>query len=429
MIILICNALAYIILFYISFVYAKRHVTIYNISVLWYALIAVLGVVTVTNGTYQEIYHINNNWEAKPYIYGFISTLLLLFPIYKFNKSQGTIEDVGLLNYKKIKIAVTILLVLFVLYGQVFVLLFFKNIGHSLLDLYTTAHEEGNALTNYSKFDGRIIAVVYPIYFSLYWFVIVISLLFLNKRNGRDRKFWIAAIVITAIPDLANFAMRAARGEMAYLCLKYILVLIFLWPYLNTNLKKKIKIVSLACGGLLLFFSILISISRFTENASSSQTASSSIIRYFGEPFPNLANVYWNHVYNHPMGLRLFPFLVDGTVDAGDSMMEQQDFWQWYTGVPMLYFKTLYGDLYIEFGEYGGLAAVVIISSIFFFCFKNRKMKYSLLPFWSVYLEIVSTSPLFFGFRGTGKFKCFVFAIIAYFFINAFLYNKNEKYT
>lgn len=97
MLVLTLNFFAYLIWFLASFLKAKRTFTVYNVSVLWITIIAFMGVYSVVNGQYGNIYWSNGIFYVKPYLYCFVSFFILLLPFRKWN-SKIEIDQLSLLN-------------------------------------------------------------------------------------------------------------------------------------------------------------------------------------------------------------------------------------------------------------------------------------------------------------------------------------------
>ena len=115
--------------------------------------------------------------------------------------------------------------------------------------------------------------------------------------------------------------------------------------------------------GVMFFYILAISVSRANGDAD---VAIDRIFRYFGEPFLNLGLVYWNSTDVHTYGLRFFPKLIEwvGGLELPDSKYGAdalRDFWTRVYGVNMYYFKTFFGDLYMEFGVIGAFIASAVI--------------------------------------------------------------------
>lgn len=430
MLVLTLNFFAYLIWFLASFLKAKRTFTVYNVSVLWITIIAFMGVYSVVNGQYGNIYWSNGIFYVKPYLYCFVSFFILLLPFRKWN-SKIEIDQLSLLNEKKIFWLFRILLIIYssLALVEVIGLLRALSSGRSLGELYMAYHEEGSSILGYTNIESKIIWLFNPLHDVFYWFVVVVSLLHLSKKKTHKLLCWWLIILTFAI-DIILYMTRAARGEFLYLALKIVLVIIVLRPYLSKTIRKSILKYSFYFIAFFAIYTIAVSISRFDES-SSTEGAQGSIIRYFGECFPNVSNQEWNKVLRHPMGTRMFPFVVGSIIGNNiESMADKQEFWEYFTGIPMLNFKTIYGDFYVEFGEYGALIAIIILSLIFIPFFRKGKLNLFSIPVWGVYIDIIVMSPLLFSYSGTAQFKKYIYCLLGSAFIYFYLYvNKKTNKT
>ena len=77
-------------------------------------------------------------------------------------------------------------------------------------------------------------------------------------------------------------------------------------------------------------------------------------MHYFGESYPNLGLRVWPvENINHPYGERLFPSLGLWGDSDNRSFFDAADrsyYWVSVTNAPVVNFKTMFGDLYVEFG-------------------------------------------------------------------------------
>ena len=131
-----------------------------------------------------------------------------------------------------------------------------------------------------------------------------------------------------------------------------------------------------------------ISNSRYEKATASS---SNMILRYLGETYPNIGYVYWNNVKQHPMGKMAFSKFYE-LIDEDFSkkfktrgLAEGHEFWGNYTGVPVLYFKTGYCAMYIEFNAILGFVVIVFVSMLMRWYVNSIGKKYRLMDIALVY--------------------------------------------
>ena len=171
-----------------------------------------------------------------------------------------------------------------------------------------------------------------------------------------------------------------------------------------------------------------ISIARFE---SSDLGVSGSIFRYFGEVFPNLDFQYWNHVKNFTYGARHFSAIYSlfgsTQIQQLQGLDERFDYWSLYTGASAANFKTLFGDLYIEFNTIGAVFFVFILSVLMeIYIRKNKKLKLSNIILIYVYYCYCSNAILNFPtlYFGSSWLKSYVAIIVLNVIIK---YCENKK--
>ena len=118
-----------------------------------------------------------------------------------------------------------------------------------------------------------------------------------------------------------------------------------------------------------------------------SEGAIIKIFRYFGEPFLNLGLVYWNSTDVHTYGIRYFPKLLElyGGFELPESKYgvdALREFWTRIYGVNMYYFKTFFGDLYMEFGVVGAFIVSALTATG---AWLSKKLKNPLLCHFILY--------------------------------------------
>lgn len=413
--------------FYISYffyIYKKYHyITIYHLAWLWFTLIAFMGYYSYLIGAYTEVFKDNGKFLLEPYVYSFISIFLLLLPLKKFQKNY-TVESYKALDKYRLNILANILLVLSLLRVIVNLVAFSAIISSTGLgDAYANYHENGNAALGLSDWQTKILWLTQPVHSNFFWFVPLIALTAYNNKDIISRK-WILITFMFFTSEILGYLSRSARGELMYLVIKIGLLLVLIWPYFRSAIKKKVISLGIIFVAFLFVYAIYITIDRFQDSSLNTQDG---IIRYLGEAFPNLGNQLWNNVRQHPMGLRFFPFLF-GIDENSISVADYQNYWANFVGVPMLNFKTIYGDFYIEFGILGGFIGIGVLSLIWMIVLKNKNLKLYMMPLLAVYFHTITMAPLYFTYRGTGKYIQILWAIVFVIIIKCLLYKKIQKY-
>ena len=161
--------------------------------------------------------------------------------------------------------------------------------------------------------------------------------------------------------------------------------------YLPPKVLRKVHLIGVVFASAIVFYSVSITIARYQDPSQSS----SGILRYFGECFPNLNFYIWDKVKIHPMGLRFFPeILKPELLTNWDSTSTMYAYWHHITGVPVLIFKTLFGDLYIDFGVMGAFVILCVFFKLLCSILRNGVTYYNISYVLFFYQIVV------FGFAG-----------------------------
>lgn len=361
--ILLANAFLYGITFVVSFKKNGRHFSLYNFIFLVYFVVALLGCFIYGNGIYEKTYGGKNVdfLEIWPYLLCFVCVFLVANPLKKFSLdclSLGPIKQ-GECVDKIVNLIIVVQIVN--------VALFLVSMrGMSVYD-YAEIYEMEHAGESISTLSSPILKFVYgkagllsrilaPICHILCFYEMA------QQSNGLKPFFKSLVFVsLACIPQI----LTGSRGGIFFLIADYSFFVILFWMLIGKRVRKMILCTALVGGAVLMTSVIAISNARFSATSDTSD----EIFRYFGEPFPNLGFNIWNHDIRHPYGARYFPSLI--RLESRNNYSKNQNdlmyFWGGYVGIPMINFKTLFGDLYIEFGVLGAL----LISSSIFLCMRK----------------------------------------------------------
>ncbi len=344
---LFLNFLIY--LFYFLFIYKRNKLTVYSLLYLYQVIVAFLGYYTFECGIYQKQFGHHNKSELSftPYLCNFIAFLIVSYPLKGFK-----INCILTSNYKKQDKVYTLLtnIVCFItIIYSIVLYAFAKRLdGMSFGDIYDANHS-GEMITFGIPILDFILTRIYQLINNLIPFVLSYHFAKLAKRECINKS--IVIILLIFVPQLLTCIIIAARGRMFFLFSTIIFYIVLFHPKLDTKTKLFMKRISFV-------FVLLACVYGFLISASRSQNSSTSIIegiaRYFGEPYPNLSISYWNAPdVQHPYGARHFYGIYkffDTSLDLDAGLGGRHNYWTSYTNVPIYNFKTLYGDLYIEYG-------------------------------------------------------------------------------
>lgn len=419
---LIINFLLYLLVFIWAYKKAGKRFTFYNLSIALFVFYSFFGVFSYATGIYSDTFHDNGVMPLKPLLICFVMIVVMYYPLYKTNKEEFEIKPLYLYNQGRIDFLCKILFFVFVVntFAMLVATLSILESGKGLADMYQDFHDEGLSSLNLSSWQNIIIWNTLPIRNAFTFFCLFVALLKIDQ--GYNKRFWWALIVITLMPDILMYIMRSARGEFMYLAFKLLLTYVLLRKYLSNRTKKTIKksLLLICCIGA--FYSILITLDRFEDTAHESNE---TLVRYFGETFPNLSNMLWDNVKHHPMGVRLLPTYLIG-VDVPSIKMsvgENHEFWASITGVPILNFKTIFGDLYVDFGAIGACIIMGLICLLFLFFLPTNKLTLYRMPFFYIIMHLVTMAPTYLG---TITLQQLIYCIASSVFLYYYLQPQNR---
>ena len=375
-------------LFLLSTLYSYKKNGFAIITFLWlyHCIYALLGIIAVDNGVYAEQIEIyNKKISCIPYLINFLCVYLIISPLKNIRKENIAVyclQNKKIINRIGGIIFLSIIVYLFIrLYELKLVL------GMNFEERYRLIAGEGAEIL-----DGNI-SLQYCrklcgfIYYSSFPFIMAYTFIGIINKNLNKRQVLIS-LVLSFLPLLISCVIAANRSELYLLVFRIFFFILIYFQFFSKRIKRLIVTFGILGLSSVLIVVLLISTSRF-EN--SKNTAFDSILRYLGETYPNVGYVYWDNVKKHPMGKKSFPSIYytfnEGKPVDLDGHFEKHSYWNDYTGVPTLYFKPLFFELYIEFDW---IIALIIIYIIHLIAYRGitRKRIY--------YLEDIAVSYVYF---------------------------------
>lgn len=400
--------------------------TMHNIIALWFSLVAFLGYLSVLTGIYQNVHGEIDDLPSEPYLLAFVAYIILMWPFRTLNTSKLYIVGFPSANNKKLKIIMTYFLLLFsiILFIRMYAALFVMQLDGS--KAYEIAQTKGT-IYDYSTIELKLVTYIGMLYEIVNPILLFCSISqFLNKSKYKQPIYMVCLIMTVLITLFYNIS-QGARGGLFITTIDLLILILPFWKFMNYKVKASIKRGMFVFGILFFVYSAIMTISRFDDK----ETPIESFIRYLGEPFPHLGNKIWDQVQIHPLGSRFFPFIFGQHFQGANqiaSNAENQQFWGDITGVPILNYKTIYGDFYIEFGTIIALLFIILYSILFRAFIKKGEISIAMVPILYYYIDMYSSAPLLFGKWGLYNVRQLFFCIIAYFFIKKFISNKNKYY-
>ena len=397
--VLFLNMLLYI--FTASYIWKRNGMSAYSFLWLYYAVFASMGFLIVFLGIYDDRFYsmaYNSKFQLFPYICNYICIYLILRP-FQYLKARS--PKLGLfikIKKKKINRLVNVLCIFFSIYMLLKLGILNEYSKYSLLERREMSIA-GESIV--SREDNYILWLVFYgyelLHTAVFPFLIIFVFEFYEKRILSIRKS-ILVVILYFLPPFVSYMMTSNRSGLFWLFMNATFYFFFFYKVMSKRLKKivlRTSFLSLLPVALML---TLITQVRYEYSKTSVETG---VLSYFGESFPNLGAYVYDQVGHHTYGMRLFPDYIKAitgiSLKTDGGLQGYHKFWENYTGVKILVFKTLFGDLYIEFGTFGSITFVFIISMLFTIYIKKSKHIYTVLAIASFYYAFCLNAVLDYG--------------------------------
>lgn len=390
--VLICNALLYV--FTTIVMYRKLGMRPFVFLWMFYSVFAVFGIILVSSRLYFVAFSMSAETPLsfEPYIYNYFCMMAMTLPLYKITGKEPGIKNATISPRSK-RVFRVIFLIFLIYFGcKLFELSLYGNMGYAERHKMITQDGEGVKIGQHSAIIGYTTGICAKLYSIVYPLAMFYVLMLLRNKASILKITLLFALCVS--PMLTGYVVNGNRAGMFYLMANLAFFFFLTKDYLS---RKQLSRIYLLCGmlALLLFtFSSSISEERFQHTDIGT---TGSVLRYFGEVFPNLGYQYWNEVNNFTMGARKFSSyysLLTGINFNLQGFDETFAYWSFFTGVDCALFKTVFGDLYLEFGTVGALIFASIFSLIMFRVTKNSELSVYNLPFYYYYFAF-STNLIF----------------------------------
>lgn len=352
MTILFCNFLAYVLWFVWSFKRSKFRMNVYTLALVFFVAIAFLGFFTFSTGIYQHTFGEKDEASLSviPFICNGICVWLFLFPLKKLRNIDST------LDIRKYESFLSRLSILFLTVFGIQALFSMTSVDISSID-YADVYNDAAAGISNQPSEGTAGFIrsktIMLARLAVPFFYIIQCLLLTNTKKIRYIVFILVAYLLLLIPQI----LTANRGGMFFSTTNLLFFLVVFWNGMTSKVKKYLGV--FLAGGLLIMSSFAVAISNARFEQVKTTDGTEQILRYFGEAYPNLGFNIWPQNVRHPYGARMFPNY--SAILTGENLSKNYRggrnasfyFWERYVGIPMLNFKTLFGDLFVEFGFWG----------------------------------------------------------------------------
>lgn len=425
--ILFINFLAYALFFCWQFRKDGWSITAKSTLILIWSIIAFMGWYTFFTGIYQYTFGYRNpdKLDSLPYIYCFLMFCLLIKP-FGSNVNTNVLRRFHKRRIEKLSILLAYLLIIVLTFQAILTFQFFSlDVISNYGDLYNERAAGiqvgyGSELLDF-LFDKSIAVgrILTPIVYTLLFLTFVG-----NKRNQGSN---LIIIIFITFESILNQLLSANRGGVFFTLMRLTFFIAFFYHFFSKNAKRKI---SLVFGLSLILITIamsLVSVSRFNGDSKESNTQN---LRYFGEPFPNLGYNIWPKEINHPYGERFFPSISQYLGYSKEHKFEGRQsahaYWEQQVGIPMLNFKTIFGDLYIEFGLFGAFAFLLICLIVLNFLLSYNNGIVSQITFLSIWYD-VAVFGLFGNYMKETWFIDSIYTLLLLFILEYFVFSKNAQ--
>lgn len=400
----------------------EKRITIYSVLILFFVVVSFLGYYTVSNGIYFDVfgYQPVDSLKLEPYLYAFSTYIILFWPLRNIKLNDSKIDFIF---SKKIKSYVRIWVIYFSLFTVLKLVEAMASLSLGLGDTYDARHVDGEELFVYNnilleKFNGYgffLLNATVP-------FIMAYVFIGLNRKQITNR-FAVLLIFLSYVPSLLSGIAMGSRGGLFMTAFCFLFFVLLFWRFIPKSFLSKIYLYVTVFVSLIIFYSWMITSDRVGKGGE----GLNSIFRYFGEAFPNLGFTFWGDVKYHPMGQRLFPnFLLPNEKSLYTSVDDSYQYWGFRTGVPVLNFKTYFGDLYIEFGLEYAFLFVIICSFLVRKYFNIYKVNVFNLSFLYYYYQLCIFS--FAGFTKGGHQAFFQLIIVVIVSVSLkYLMRDNKK--
>lgn len=419
--ILIINAFVYV-CWLIYSIRKDKKITLYVLFVFLYTLFAVCAIPAVISGIYTEELG-NNNFDSiqiEPYIWAFLVFFCLVYPFRHLKKID--IDSYNIWENKNILYFINIWSCLYLFFTILKLTEMIVTLKTGLGEAYNARHMEGEVLFSYPGILGELNT-------RLTWFLpLTIPIVMFYSLAGyikgyvkKSRSFFL--MILSFLPAFLMSIANGSRGSLFMDMFGLAFYFIIFWYKFNKKDKHTIFILSLVSLSFVLFYAIGISLQRADITGSN---AFEGILRYFGEPFPNLGTELWNHVVKHPYGDRLFPNLTNFHLN-GYTAIDIRSYWVQVTGVRIWCFKTFFGDFYIEYGTLLGCLVPILIALVFNIFVKASKFNIMTIPLIYFYFQICVFSFDGFFYKGNAGISKTIYLIFIMCFLKLIIKKKKSN--
>lgn len=336
----------------------RRGLSISFIIWIWYAIMYTSSFALVSFYDLQ-ISKVDNS----AYIYMALVLLILLLPFYVINDKN--VKILTLPSEKYLQLTITILTI-----GSLFSTIYYipsalKALSVNIADIEYMRHIIGSTGNNpfIKRSLPNTIASIFATFFMLqivFFFITVI-------KDGKIR-FKSILILLSSTSYIFMVLSFLGRDCFVFWPLSFLILYVFFSRYLNSTLRKKIKVIYISILSVCVFVFAIITIGRFLY--SSDYDSLYPILNYMGQGPINFQDIYNKDII--PTGGSGLFSLILGDADMVISNHNEIIYYQY--GIQNNVFRTIVGSLYTNFGKFGTLIFAIILCA--FIILSSPKVKY-----------------------------------------------------
>lgn len=338
---------------------------------------------------YTPLYELSANFEitAWPYIIWIILFLILLLPLYRFDRSHYHILSFS----EDIVIGICVIGLIFggyLLLEEIILLpSYFANFS---IDngLFMELHD-GARKVDFSPLGVLCWRIVHV--FNDLAYILILPILKMKKH----RRIMILGVLFIIISNILPALFIGNRSALFRLILSLFCAILIISPFINKSYRKEIRKYSLIGGSLVVFVFMVMTISRQIIYSSTNQdfTLFYFLSRYAGEGMLNF-NQYILHLKDYTDGDYCFGFIKH--LFGYEQVQINEDYLLGHIsskiGIPMKIFYTFIGFFIIDLGIEGTFVFFLIVSLIFSHIISSNSyvIKLSTLYLIFIYVSIIA---------------------------------------
>lgn len=411
------------------YVRKKYPSSLYYYFWLYFCVFSGASVFIVATGIYElrfsNLPH-NTDLSIIPYILLFICVNILLYPLRTIGRIDFSLNRETILKLYPIVIALIAILIIYIL---------IKLFELSIYSHYSIMERREMSVTGDTSMTGNGRSFLWYADFFLWMIHDIVTpfLLFYSTQGFLKKCISIRKLLLIIscilVPMFITYWNTSNRSGLFFLIVNLVFFMLILKKQIpKTSFKKLVQI------GLIVTIPFIITLSLISSARyeNSDMSVQNGVLSYFGEMFPNLGAFVYDQNYRFTYGIRLFPRYfeaITGYVFNIDSGLQNYHiFWQHYTGVYILVFKTIFGDLYLEFGAIGSIIFIALIALSTNLVYKKNKNIFFIVSLTYLYICFCSNAVFDFGLAYGGYYVpryvvgCFLLSII----LKKFIPNKNS---